>query len=246
MLRIAIVSTPRSGNTWVRSVLSKALDLEQIAVHNPRDIPPALPERLALQIHWYREPNFQEFLRSNGFRVVVVARHPLDVLVSVLHFIRYEPLTARWLEGNAEIPQSLPQYSPASPAFFAYATSWGAENLLSISYQWWHKSNAIRVRYEDLVREPASEFCRLVEQLDQCTRSVRAAVEANPFEILRDTPNRHAWQGTPDLWRKLIPPLDAWRILRWHRRVFDTLRYRVPPYALTRRAALRNWERLAI
>lgn len=106
-LRVAIVSGPRSGNTWVRSVLSKALDLVQIGVHNPLDIPAALPKRLALQIHWYREPNFQAFLRSNGFRVAVIARHPFDVLISVLHFVRYEPMTDRWLEGNAAIPTHL-------------------------------------------------------------------------------------------------------------------------------------------
>src|SRR5205807_380982 len=137
-LKIAIIGTPRSGNTWVRRVLTQALDLKEIAVHNPRDIPVLLPERVALQIHWYREPNFQTFLRSNGFKVVVMARHPLDVLVSVLTFIRHEPLTARWLEGNAEFPPDLAGHPPASPSFVAYATSWGAENLLSVSYQWWH------------------------------------------------------------------------------------------------------------
>jgi hypothetical protein len=241
-LRIAVVSTPRSG---VRSVLSKALELEQIAVHNTRDIPSVLPERVALQIHWYREPNFQAFLRSNRFRVVVIARHPLDVLVSVLRFIRYEPLTARWLEANAELPADLCQYPPASPAFVAYATSWGAENLLSVTYQWWHDRDAIRVHYERFVRATAKEFRNLVEQLDQPADKVSEALEANPFKALRDTPNRHAWQGTPGLWRKLILPFDAWRIFRRHRIVFDTLGYSIPPYLLTRRAALRNWQRLA-
>lgn len=103
-LKIAVISTPRSGNTWVRSVLSKALKLEQIAVHNPQEIPPILPERVALQIHWYREPNFQAILKSNGFKVVTIARHPLDVLISALRFIPHEPLTSRWLEGNTEFP----------------------------------------------------------------------------------------------------------------------------------------------
>jgi hypothetical protein len=245
-LRVAVLSTPRSGNTWVRSVLSRALDLEQIAVHNPLDIPVPLPERVALQIHWYREPNFQAFLRSNRFRVVVIARHPLDVLISVLHFVRYEPLTARWLEGNAGLPADLTQYPPASPAFVDYATSWGAENLLSVSYQWWHDPNTIRVHYECLAREPRKAFSSLVEELHQPVGNVPLALEANPLKVLRDTPNHHGWQGTPGLWRKLVLPFDAWRILRRHRRIFDTLDYNVSPYLLTRRAAIRNWQSLAI
>ncbi|MBZ5723454.1 MAG: sulfotransferase domain-containing protein [Acidobacteriia bacterium] len=246
-LRIAVVGTPRSGNTWVRYVLGDALDLQQMMpVHNPRDIAPELPERAALQIHWYREPNFQAFLRTNGFRVVVVARHPLDVLISALHFRRREWSLVRWLEGNAEFPPDFAEYAPASPSFVAYATSWGAENLLSVSYQWWHDRDAIRVRYEQLVREPVAAFTSLVEQLNEPADRVAKAIEANPFKAMQDLPNKHGWRGTPGLWRQLIPPLDAWRIFRRHRRVFDTLGYGIPPYLLTRRAALRNWQRLAI
>ena len=139
MTRIAIISTPRSGNTWVRSVLAHALTLEEIAVHNPRDIQDVLPQRLILQVHWYREPNFQAFLRNEGFQVLVLRRHPLDVLLSVLSFVQREPGVARWLEGNTGLPAGLAKLTPVSPDFAAYATSFGAENLLSISYQWCHE-----------------------------------------------------------------------------------------------------------
>lgn len=37
-LRLAIVSTPRSGNTWLRKLLASMYDLPQIAVHTPREI----------------------------------------------------------------------------------------------------------------------------------------------------------------------------------------------------------------
>ena len=105
-LRIAIISTPRCGNTWVRVVLSDILKLEQLAVHNYSELE-SIPDRAIVQLHWYREPRFQCFLRDYGFKTLVLSRHPLDVLVSILNFIRHEPLTARWLEGNAEIPPSL-------------------------------------------------------------------------------------------------------------------------------------------
>ena len=52
ILRIAVISTPRSGNSWIRSVLAGALGMQEIAVHNYLDIQEQLPDRCFLQIHW--------------------------------------------------------------------------------------------------------------------------------------------------------------------------------------------------
>lgn len=244
-MRIAIVSTPRSGNTWVRGVLRDALALPEFAVHNYRDLPPVLPAQTILQLHWYREPGFQALLRESEFKVIVLGRHPLDVLLSVLHFVRREPLTARWLEGNAQIPANLSQETPTSKGFERYAMSWGAENLLSISYQWWFEASAIRVRYEELVLNPEASFRKLISDLGGGSTRLGDALAANSLEVLQATPNRHGWQGTPNLWRQLIPPAVARRIRDRHARVFETLGYRVPRYFLTRRHAQQVWSHLS-
>jgi hypothetical protein len=244
-MRIAVISTPRSGNSWVRSVLSQALDLQQIAVHNPHDIPHTLPERVVLQIHWYREPNFQNFLTANEFRPIVISRHPLDVLISVWHFAPFEPLTARWLEGNAELPADINKHAPASPAFVSYATSWGAENLLCVSYQWWHDPAAIRFHYEDLVRSPLHSFGKLVQTLGVGSpQQLSTALERYQLAFFQSLPNRHGWQGRPGLWRAVLPSVAALRIWRRHRRLFQTFGYSPPITAVSRSQALRNWERL--
>ena len=244
-MRIAIVSTPRSGNTWLRLVLANALGLDEIAVHNYLEVIEPLPDRCVLQLHWYREPNFQKWLRKHGFAVVVLARHPLDVLVSVLQFIRREPLTSRWLEGNVEIPDSLAGTSPVSPAFRDFALGWGSENLLSVSYQWWHDTAALRVRYEELTAKPKKAFPELMAHFGVNKTDAMNAANAIDFETLRIEPNRHGWQGRSGLWRKLIVPADALRIYRRHRRVFETLDYSVMPLPLSRRAARKNWVDLA-
>lgn len=243
-MRIAIIGTPRSGNSWVRSVLREALDLQDMAVHNPRDIPPDLPRRLVLQVHWYREPNFQDFLRTEEFRPVVISRHPLDVLISAWHFAPHEPLTARWLEGNAELPTGIGDHPPASRTFLSYATSWGAENLLSISYQWWHEPTAIRFRYEDLVRDPLRSFGDLVRRLGGSSRQLPAALERNRLDVFQRLANRHGWHGRPGLWRTMLTPMAAFRIWRRHHRVFETLGYGLPVSAVGRHRAARNWENL--
>lgn len=243
-MRIAIVSSPRCGNTWVRSVLSSALLLPEIGVHNYLDVPVELPSDCTLQVHWYREPNFQRFLKENDFQTVVIARHPLDLLISVLHFVRHEPLTSEWLLGNAEIPKELAGQSPTSDIFMDYALSWGAENLLSISYQWWHDNSVIRVKYEDVVASPTLKFEELVERLSENRERLGEAIAQFDLNHFRSTPNKHGWQGQPGLWRQLLPFKRAREIYVRHRRVFDTLGYDVPFSWLTQAAAAANWQRL--
>jgi hypothetical protein len=227
-------------------VLARMMDLEELAVHNWKDLPNELPANCIVQIHWYREPNFQSFLRENNFRLIVLARHPLDILLSVLHFIRYEPLTARWLEGNCALLPELIDSSPVSAAFNRYATSWGAENLLSISYQWWHDSTAFRVRYEDLLRDPKSKFADIAKAFDGPTDRLEAILQEINLEKFQAMPNRHGWQGKSGLWRKLIPTLAALNIYAYHFRVFNALGYSPPLSLLTHAVARRNWERLKL
>lgn len=246
-MRIALVSTPRSGNTWVRSVLSDLLELESIALHNYLEAPPSLPERCILQIHWYREPNFQKFLAEQEFRIVCLARHPLDVLISVLAFIRHEPLTARWLEGNADIPASLAGCSPASSDFLAYATSFGAENLLSVSYLWWHDAIAIRARYENCAADPVASFSNILRDLGaEPIRDISVTLDKWNLRYFRNLSNQHGWQGRSGLWKDLIPAREAMQIFRRHRNIFDALGYSVEPrWLLTKRQAARNWQKLS-
>jgi hypothetical protein len=242
-LRVAVISTPRCGNTWVRSVLGDILQLEQLAVHNYAELE-SVPDRAIVQLHWYREPHFQHFLRDYGFKTLVLTRHPLDVLVSILNFIRYEPLTARWLEGNAEIPQSLIGQPSTSKEFLQYATSWGAENVLSISYQWWHDVEAVKVRYEEVVKRPHEILLSLARMFDPEASDANGAISRFSLPFFQKLPNRHGWQGRPGLWRELIVYFDARSIYKRHKRVFDVMNYSVRPYWLSRASALKRWKEL--
>lgn len=239
--RIAIVSSPRSGNSWIRSVLAGALGMSEVAVHNLGDIKNDLPEHCFLQIHWYREPNFQKWLFDHQFKILCVARHPLDILLSVLHFIRYEPDTSRWLEGNVALPASLMNASPTDAAFLDYALSFGAENLLSISYQWWQDSSVIKLRYEDCVANPAGVLGDIVKNFGGESTSVLPWLERLSLRHMQATKNRHGWQGKPGLYKKLIPSFAAIKIRSRYKRIFDVLNYRVEPYFLTSSRAHAHW-----
>ncbi len=242
-MRIAVVSSPRSGNSFVRNILSDALKLENIHSHNYKGM--HIPEKCIYQIHWYREPNFQSFLAEHNFSVLTVARHPLDILVSVFNFIRNDPSPAKWLEGNVEIDDRLVGHSPASEVFLDYALSWGAENLFSVTYQWWHDRDAIKIRYEDFATSDYNKFAALLNELGAPKDNLEYAIACNPFERLKHTPNKHGWQGIPGLWKKLVPHLHARKIYKRHKRIFKVLGYSVEPTLLTKKAASRNWEILS-
>ena len=243
-LRIAVVATPRSGNTWVRYVLGDALDLAHLAVHNYLDLPEELPERAILQIHWPREPNFQAFLRRHGFRIVSPCRHPLDTFLSVLHFVPREPQVERWLEGNVQIPPDFGHAAPTSPAFEQWAMGFGAENLLAVGYQWSFDQSTIQVRYEDLVESPADVFRNLIFRLGESAERLEEAVAGSKFARFQTMPNRHGWQGKPELWKQLIPSPLAQRIAKRHQQVFARLGYDVPFHKLSDEQAKLNWTRL--
>ncbi len=95
-LRLAVVSTPRTGNCWLRHMLAETLGLDHVIVHRPEEVPwHALPPRAILQLHWLPEPGFTAQLAEHGFRVISNCRHPLDVLMSVLAFSQHDNSTLR-------------------------------------------------------------------------------------------------------------------------------------------------------
>src|SRR5262249_14344681 len=121
-LRLAVISTPRSGNTWVRMQLAALYGLEQIPVHSPEEIDwKNLAERSVIQIHhWPIEP-FLGQLAANDVKVIVLARHPLDVLMSWLNLAYYKHQDGRCPGGEACTVCGIAYASPASDAFVKYA-----------------------------------------------------------------------------------------------------------------------------
>ena len=249
-LRLAIVSTPRSGNTWLRKLLASMYDLPQIAVHTPREIAwQSLPPKVILQIHWRDTYNFVSLLAENGFRPIVIARHPLDVLISILHFAPYESQTARWLDGEAGSEISIINKSPLSSEFIDYAVGKRSAALLSISATWWNRENTWQVRYENLVADTAEELCKLNEQLGlKPARPILDVIPLNSLASLRKTAaNNHFWQGKCGHWKHLLTAAVARRIASSRQSVLNELGYVCDPdEKLTEEMAITTWNALAV
>jgi hypothetical protein len=221
---MAIVSTPRSGNTWLRSLLTGAYAAPDLAIHNPADTDwTALPRDCVIQVHWHRTPAFLRTLQDAGFRVVTMRRHPLDVLLSILQFCQHDRSTLRWLDGENGNERPIYGAMPGSAAFADYAAGRRAAALLSVSTEWWQAPDVCRLRYEDLVADPAGAFDRVVQELGhrprRPTREVTLRVSAAGLRA-RVHADHHCWQGRPGLWKSLLTAAVAEPIARAHPSAF--------------------------
>jgi len=230
-MRLAIVSTPRSGNTWLRYILAKRYSLEQYAIHRPNDLDwGILPENCVVQIHWHKSMELSTILESHGFRVLTIARHPFDVLISILHFSMFEPQTAYWLDGEGGGESSIFNKSPTCPEFYLYATGPRAKALLSVTPEWWNAENVLRIRYEDLVFQPSETIKTLFQSLRTPEVAFSEILESFSLDKLRTSaPNQHFWKGCPGLWKSLLPPKIAYAFAEVHSEVLSTLDYKCDP-----------------
>lgn len=248
--RLAIVGTPRSGNMWLRRLLSSVGGLEESSADTPAAVPwDELPDACVLQLHWPPTDEFEALLERERFRPVVLTRHPLDVLVSILHFAQHEPRTARWLNGEEGDERSLAGGDPCSAEFLAYATGPRARALLDVTLSWARSPTLTSlVSYENLVASPTSVLARVCADTGlEPVRPFEDAVAANDFGTLRaQNGNEHFWRGRPGLWRSLLPGDRASVIASAHAESLDHLGYELDPDpGLTEPDARANWAAIA-
>lgn len=207
-VHLAVFGTPRSGNTWFRALLKAALGADDFAEHDPMDIPwGRLPERAVVNLH--ATPSAELLGHLATAHTIVIARHPLDTLISILHFAPHHKDSNRWLLSRGGTEDSIRGVSPSSPEFRAYATGSRAKALFSVSHQWWERPGTLRVLYEDLVANTEKELERLFSAIGVApVRPLADVVAEHAIDNLRvrgKSDQHHMWKGQPGLWKRLIP-----------------------------------------
>jgi hypothetical protein len=89
-LKVLIVSTPKTGNTWIKFLLAALyhlplreptlpLDLTQFAAWGPRWV---------AHQHLWPSTELLDWLREERVTIITTVRHPADILVSLYHYVR--------------------------------------------------------------------------------------------------------------------------------------------------------------
>lgn len=249
-MRLFLFGTPRTGNTWLRMLLSDLLQLPSQPVVNPARIDWAsLPREILLSLHWPRTPELERQVRANDFRVVVLMRHPLDVLLSILHYATANRSPQKWLDGQEGDERSIHAAMPGSRAFRAYAAGHRARALMAVSRTWASCPGAQVVRYEDLVEDTTGQLTRLLAGLGAAPRRpVGEVIAKHQFGELRsrDHSSFHFWCGKPGTWRRLLVAEQAKAIAEPHADALAQFGYAVEPdVELDALEAERRWIEMA-
>jgi hypothetical protein len=243
-LKLAILSSPRTGNTWLRYLLADLFNLEQIAIHSPACIEwENLPHNVALQLHWHPTKDLVGLLRVNDFQPITLVRHPLDVLISILHFAPHESQTKHWLAGEGGNEDSIIGKAPTSSSFVEYCCSERATALLSVSANWLEVPGVIRVNYEDLVNSTEAALGTLISKIGLPANRVESVIQARSIDSNRiGTTNQHFWKGQPDFWTQLLTSSISSKIEAYHQHLLASLGYDcVGNHSLTLEQAKENW-----
>jgi hypothetical protein len=199
--RLLIVGHPKSGNTWLRTMLSR---LYQVRFAMPSDFTVKTDE-LAL-----RHPRAPRLLASNGWYsyegvlgealaesaadsplrrkpVVLLARHPSDIAVSWYHqFTKRQSAYKRELInaclGNRLDHRSIDMWS------FVRHSEIGLPMLIDFLNTWERRVSKLPlgliVRYEDLLEDPVPELRRITQLMgeDFDDKELAAAAEWGSFD----------------------------------------------------------------
>ncbi len=195
----------------------------------------SLPSGCVLHMHWHRTPALARTLEDEGFRVVSVARHPLDLLLS--KSCNSACTTTRPFSGLAARTATRGRYGApyqTAPAFIRYASGPRAAALMAVNREWWPAPGALQVRYEELTADAPRELRRIEATLEKHHSPAPAAggcAAGATIPRLRKKIGvaHHFWQGRPDLWKHLLAAPAAERIALAHSLYSSELRYACNP-----------------
>jgi hypothetical protein len=207
-LKIIIVGTPKTGNTWVKHLLADLYNLPIVTLKPEFDAEEAAaagPNWISHQ-HFLPKQALLTWAKANGVIFITAIRHPADVLISLWHHIQKRK------GKNADIHQGASVLGEARE--IGSETTLGfVENdfhvYLNLSIAWQQVPGAITLRYEDLWSQPIETLARLTDAIEPRSReSLKlswCACELGLMQQLLDPEKKLIRQGGTGAWRQLLP-----------------------------------------
>lgn len=208
VLRILILSTPKTGNTWLRHLLAGIYRLPQYYVPPPIDSAKLdnAGERWVTHYHICPNEELLSWIRRNRPVVITTIRHPGDVLISLYHHVHDfrsrtldHDFLRRMLAGGFE-HHGLTTHAADQP--------FSAD--LDCSLEWMACEGTHTVRYEDLRADPVATLRELTGRIHPAPlERIEAALEMCDIDVMRRMAGKFSGffrQGRIGDWRELLPP----------------------------------------
>jgi hypothetical protein len=225
-LKILIVSTPKTGNTWLRNLLAAIYDA-------PMREPPAnvdlaalddLGSRWVAHQHYFPFPDLVTWAQTRNVVTITLSRHPGDILVSLAHYIHnytnHPHMDPDLRPFFADIDQAATDGRMGDSAAATYLRFLDERFFhdLNVSISWMQMQNPIYVRHEDLWLDPSATLRTLTDQIHPVSaESIERAIDRCEIDLLRAIPgNDRAFfrEGRIGGWRAALPPRVAAHLRR--------------------------------
>jgi hypothetical protein len=232
-LKILIVSTPKTGNTWVRHLLANVYRLPLVQVGASFDAAEvdALGQRWITHQHYKVAPDIIDYGRRNGVTFVTTIRHPGDALVSKFHFVRNLYDSSTWPASDPSL-EMLHDGETIGEHTLAHVQH-GFADYLDTSLGWIRSGESHVVRYEDLWRDPVAALQELTSSIHQVSlERIEQSIEACDFDLMRAMSKSNFFRkGTVGDWKQALPPeiIDALRCTDPYPAQFAALGYTLEP-----------------
>ena len=184
-LKILILSTPKTGSTWLRNLLSGIYRLPQITLSAWPFDPAAFAhcgQRWITHYHYHPSPELVTWIRDNGIFLVTNIRHPADTLISLYHHVH------EFKEDHVDLTSLRRMLLEDFPRVGVIPASVGAPFSydLACSIEWMRSGMSHIVRYEDLRLDPGGVLDHLTSQLEGVPDDrIKGAVEACRLGLMR-------------------------------------------------------------
>lgn len=154
-LKLLIAGTPKTGNTWLRFLLSGAyrLPMPDLPAGFSEEEMARLPGSWVAQQHYLPGETILSWADRERAVFLTTVRHPGDALVSLYHYVNAYENDPRW-EGEPPGRMRGDREGPGE-GVIAYVRD-GFVEYLDQSLAWIRTGRPVVVRYEDLCRDPES------------------------------------------------------------------------------------------
>ncbi len=208
-LKLLVASTPKTGNTWLKYLLSAIYDLPIVRL--PEVFNGAYMDGLGdgwvAHQHYRPKPELTDWARERGATVLTTVRHPGDVLISFFHFVSKN---SELFSTRGRVASTIALDGPEIGAHTVQYVETTFMRDLQVSLDWMHSGQSLIVRYEDLWRDPLNVLTTLTSQIYPTTPDcIERAIERCELGLMRDLydPKRTFFRtGQVGSWHRELPP----------------------------------------